>query len=194
LEFDPVNARTPIQCPHCGMETTLFIPAARPQTSSKTAPRPQTESVPTVRLVEHTTQHDTGIQSQVELQRTVKTQRSIQLPHQLDRAGESLFAIGLLAAFIALGGALIHLAGEKPVLALLWLAAGLLAGVHGYLAQLLFRLGAEHLRLLAAANESRLSGTINQRKRQHTYKCSQCNARATPGQTRCQRCGAEFQP
>ena len=187
LEFDPANAGTTIQCPHCGMETVLFIPQVAVERT-------------TADIVERTTYEDADVQGRLELTRVTQAKEGNTVAEQFDSAAQSFWALGILGGVIAWIVALVYAATYESEMSMdrkmadagEWFVVGVLLLVNGYVLRLLFRGGSEVIRLLQASKGNEFTGKITQLSIRRSYNCSRCNAAALPGQARCLSCGAEF--
>jgi DNA-directed RNA polymerase subunit RPC12/RpoP len=179
LEFDPGNAGTTIQCPHCGIETVLFIPQVAVERT-------------TADIVERTTWEEADVQGRLELTRE-ESDGSDDVTRGLEDAGTAFLFFGILGGVIVLIVAASNLSEGKGTDAAVLFVFGITALVTGFVLRLLFRAGAQIIRLLQEANRSnRFTGKITQLSVRRSYVCSRCNAAALPDQTRCVSCGAEF--
>jgi len=160
IEFDPADSGATIQCPHCGLDTLLFIPQVAP--GSKRA-----------KIVEHTS-NTGGVEG------------------QLEQVGSFLLALGAAVAFVALLVAL-FLLNQEGGATLTWFIIAAVAVVQGVVLYVLFKAGAEIIRLLKKSVGLKFSGQISQPTPSvATYTCSACGQPVDPNSKRCLGCGAQF--
>ena len=178
IEFDTAEAGSTVTCPHCGVDTALFVP----QVPFPPQPKPRTAEI-----VEETAYDKAGVEGRLELTPGDEANRSRKLAAELENTGIAFFVIGIVAGSIALFVALYMALGDTTKLGI-WFLVAVVAVAQGIVIRLLFNAGAEIIRLLAA----RLTGKIWQVTPRRTYKCSICKATVQPAQERCSDCGAEF--
>lgn len=173
-QLDATNSATgavtgpSIPCPHCGLDTVLFVPQV--PVSQPPAPKPEPQKA---KLVKETT-YSGGVEE------------------QLDIAGGIFLALGLIGGVVALVVALNSHNDEKGGQAGFLAVVGFAAIVQGFVMWVLFRAGAEIIRLLKKSNGLKFTGKITQPVTHHSYKCSLCGEANTADSKRCWSCGAEF--
>ena len=180
LEFDESAAGSTIACPHCGMDTVLFIPqvpVGAPPVEQEPAPKPKPK---TAKIVEH--------------ELTIAIDKG-GVEERLDKAGELFWVLGVLGGFCGLAAALFFLLSENQMT----LAGGccivaIAAYAQGCIVNTLFKAGAEIIRLLKKANELKFSGKISEPTgTQLVYMCSACGATVSASGTNCPKCGVAFE-
>jgi DNA-directed RNA polymerase subunit RPC12/RpoP len=191
LEFDASNAGTTVQCPHCGRDTLLIVPEV-PLPSPPEPEEPPAKPEPKkAEIVEQASYEDAGVEGRLELGQTAECGSDSRVGERLEIAADLFLWVGLIGGGVALVAALgtsMDEGGHPGT----WVIVGVAAIVQGVVAWLLFRAGAEVIRLLKQINRSRFTGKITQRSVQRSHKCSLCGATVAPAQAKCFRCGAEF--
>jgi len=184
LEFDESAAGETVKCPHCGVDTVLFIPQVALDSQPREpelAPKPKPK---TAKIVAHEQKKATfrgGIEE------------------RLDNSGDVFGGLGVAGGGGALCGALFLLLAGQITWAVVCAIAATIAFAQGVVINTLFKTGAEAIRLLKKSNGLKFSGEISQPTEQLdgmvAYTCSACGASVFPrAQTKCGKCGAEFGP
>jgi len=175
LEFDASNAGETIECPHCKLDTVLFVPhdpivtaPPPPEPTPKPVPKPEPKRA---EMVEQTTYKDVGVEGRLELTRVGEFRPPTNVENQLELVGDISRAIGIIGGAIILFVALGEAVGTQSANLWLW-CAGIVAILNGLLWWVLFRAGAETIRLLKDSNRSKFTGKISQLSVHRSYKCS----------------------
>lgn len=162
-----------VPCPHCGQDTMLFVPQTPVSEPPVAQPSPKPEPKK-AKLVKETT-YSGGVEE------------------RLDMAGSIFLAVGLIGGFIVLAVALNSLNDEKGGQAGIWFVVGVVAIAQGFVMWVLFRAGAEIIRLLKKSNGLKFTGEITQPVAHHIYRCSLCGMFfESPNKKQCS-CGAVFE-
>jgi len=173
LEFDVQDAGTVIQCPHCGMETKLFIPTAPIESPPENPPRKEPEPK-TARIIQQT-----------------NSDRSMEA--LLEGVGGTYSQAGIVIGGVALIAALVFLCKAQYGQAGLLIVIGFATIWQGFVFSVLFRAGAEVIRLLKKSNGLKFDGVISGTTIRHSYSCSICAEFVSDRtQFNCVRCGAKF--
>jgi uncharacterized paraquat-inducible protein A len=173
IEFDAslFQAGTMTTCPHCGIETPLFIPKV-----SKSAEK-QTEKVPekTAKIVKQT-RYSGGMEDTLE-----------------DVGGIFLF-LGILGGIGAIVGAIVAFNDSETGVGVDLLCVGAALIFASAVNRILFRAGAEIVRLLKKLNDLKFSGQITEPDAINEYTCSSCDSFVfSKNSAKCQNCGAKFE-
>jgi hypothetical protein len=178
IEFDANRFQTGTMatCPHCEMETTLFIPPI-----SKPGEK-QTEKIPekTAKIVKQTT-YSGGMED------------------TLEDVGDIFLFLGILGGIGAIIGAVFAFNNDQAGIGadLLCVGAGLIFA--SAINRILFKAGAEIVRLFKKLNGLKFSGKITQPNGSEddiapsSEKCSACGNIANKSSEKCTYCGARFE-
>jgi hypothetical protein len=173
IEFDAslFQAGTMTACPHCEMETALFIPKA---------PEKVVEKIPekTAKIVE-------------KKEKTYHGGMEI----TLEDIGGIFLALGILGGVAAIIAAFVAFNDSETGVGVDLLCVGVALIFASFVNQTLFKAGAEVVRLLKKLNGLKFSGEITQpiASDSSSYKCSGCNASVVYWQEKCESCGARFE-
>jgi DNA-directed RNA polymerase subunit RPC12/RpoP len=186
LEFDAARVGETAKCPHCGMDTVLFIPQVpvdSPPSKPELAPKPKPNKAKIIKLPhkQHvTTPYRGGIEE------------------SLENTGRTFGYLGGCAGGCGLIAACVLLVIGQTTWAVVCCIAAIVAFVQGAVLERLFKAGAEIIRLLKKFNGLKFSGQISQPTGLLDdalfYVCSACGASVASAETKCARCGAEFEP
>jgi hypothetical protein len=172
IEFDAslFQAGTMTTCPHCEMETALFIPKA---------PEKVVEKIPekTAKIIE----------------RKEKTYHG-GMEIKLEDIGGIFLALGILGGIAAIIAAFVAFNDNETGVGVDLLCVGVALIFASFVNQTLFRAGAEVIRLLKKLNGLKFSGEITQpiASDSSSHKCSACNAPVNSFDENCFACGAKF--
>lgn len=147
LEFDRSAVGPTVACPHCGMDTVLFIPQV-PMDSQPSEPESAPKPKPKwAKIVEHEQKRTTyrgGVEG------------------RLEKTGDNFWAFGICGLVFGLFAALILIVEGQITWAGVSCIAGIVAFVQGAVINTLFGAGAEIIRLLKKSNGVKFSGEISQ--------------------------------
>jgi DNA-directed RNA polymerase subunit RPC12/RpoP len=179
LEFDSAHVGETVVCPHCQLDTVLFIPQVpvdSQPSEPEAAPKPKPKRAKIVEHQQKRTTYRGGIED------------------SLENTGGAFAVFGFLGLIAAFGLA----ANGEGSLAGACCIAAIVAFVQGALVHKLCKAGAEIIRLLKKSNGLKFSGQISQPtgllEGALFYVCSACGASVPPSETKCVVCGAEFEP
>jgi DNA-directed RNA polymerase subunit RPC12/RpoP len=183
LEFEESAAGETVKCPHCGVDTVLFIPPVpvdSPPSEPESVPEPKPQKA---KLVAHEQKKPTykgGVEESLEI------------------AGATFWALGVAGGAGGLLVALMLFFFEQPMWAGACCIIAVVAFVQGALINTVCKAGGEIIRLLKKSNGLKYSGGISQPTMQLdgvvSYTCAACGASVVPrAQTKCAKCGVEFE-
>jgi DNA-directed RNA polymerase subunit RPC12/RpoP len=182
LEFDPEHVGETVACPHCAVDTVLFIPQV-PADSLPSEPEVAPKYLKPKKAKKVELAHE---------QRSTPYRGGLE--ESLENTGGGFAAFGFFLLLVAL---LLFLAGEGTWASVCFLSA-VVVFVQGAMIYTLCKAGAEIIRLLKKSNGLKFSGKISQPTGLLDdalfYVCSACGASVHPAQMRCTGCGAEFEP
>lgn len=207
IEFEAERAGETVQCPHCGIDTLLYVPA-HPSThltpkSERTRMRVNPSPIPKDKkggklasIVVEKVLNETGSESTIELRVALAQKRvTAHADRNMQQAGSVIGALSVVGGVICLCLSLVSCMdthdNEAPNRSGMLFLIGVGLIFEGWVVNALFFGGAEIIRLLQDLNSRRI-GSMTQHTVRYVHKCSECNASAQPGQSRCNRCGAEF--
>ena len=164
---DKITGQT-TTCPHCGMDTLLFIPREK-------TPEPIAEKPPEkiVKLVKQTFQ-------------------SGGMEDTLDEIGGIVLVCGIVGGIIAIFAAIIAFSNSQVAIGVDLLCVGLVTICVASVNRILFRAGAELIRLLKKLNGLKYAGSITQPVEFNVYKCSSCSSPLGLDQKQCFGCGGKI--
>jgi DNA-directed RNA polymerase subunit RPC12/RpoP len=181
LEFDSEHAGETVTCPHCGMDTVLFIPVVPVGSlpnEPELAPKPQTKRAKIVAQEQKRTTYKGGLEE------------------RLEHTGGGFQVFGILGLIAAL----LLLVDREFTWAAACCGFAVVAFMQGAVVITMCKLGAEIIRLLKKSNGLKYSGEISQPTDQLdevvSYECSACGAPVPMFRPhiKCVVCGAEFEP
>jgi hypothetical protein len=183
IEFDASLCQTGTKatCPHCGMETVLFIP--------KIAKVGKTlRAIFSDGITEKTPEKMAKIIEQKE-----KTYHG-GMEDTLENVGGIFLVLGVLGGIAAIVAACIAFNNSETGIGGDLLCVGFISIIAGAVNHIFLFAGAEIIRLLKKVSGLKFSGEITQpTPRVSTYlKCSACGARTYPVYEECLSCGAKF--
>ena len=176
IEFDAslFQTGTTTPCPHCGIETLLFIPNAQ-KSPEKIAEK----------VVEKTPEKKAKILKQ--------TRHSGGIEDTLEEVGGIFLALGILGGIGAVVGAIAAFNDGQAGIGvdLLCVAAALIFA--SVVNRILFRAAAEVIRLLKKLNGLKFSGSVTQPEAYDEYKCTGCGTSVDSSSEQCYSCNAKFE-
>lgn len=171
IEFDMslFQSGTMVTCPHCGKETPLFIPNTQKTPEKKIEKAPEKTAKPVKQ-----TMHSGGMED------------------TLDDVGGIVLTLGILGGGVAIVAAIVAFNNDENPVGVDLLCIGVVAIFVSAVNRILFKAGAEVIRLLKKLNGLKFSGEITQPVAFDVYKCSACGASVDSSSDRCYPCGAIF--
>jgi hypothetical protein len=220
LEFDSANEGETVQCPHCGMDTVLFIPQAEvelppPAPPSQPPPKPEpktawgmfiqskdSEKPPPkpepkrAEIVEDTTYENAGVVGRLELEPRRAAESAKSVAEHLEAIGAVFLGVSILGGIVAAYAFLDYLYLVRDIYTQnstqIWVVIGSAIGLGAVclVIRLLFKAGAAIIRLLGCG----FTGKITQYTSHLEHKCSVCGKSVSPKAKQCWGCGAQFVP
>jgi hypothetical protein len=171
IEFDTslFQTGTMVTCPHCNTETPLFIPDAPKVSEWKVEKAPEKTATVVKQTAHFGGREDT-----------------------LDEVGNIVLALGILGGGVAIVAAFVAFNDNETPVGVDLLCVGVIAIFVSMVNRILFRAGAEVIRLLKKMNGLKFSGEISEPKAFNVSKCSACGASVDSFSKRCHSCGLKF--
>jgi len=171
IEFDASLFQTGAvtTCPHCGMETPLFIPTISKPAEKKTekAPAKTAEVIKRIR-------HYGGMEN------------------TLEDVGGLVLGLGIFCGIGAIIGAIVAFNDDQTGTGANLLCVGVGLIFAGAVNRILFRAAAEVIRLLKKLNRLKFSGKISEPETLNVYTCSSCGTSIYEDAESCYSCNAKF--
>ena len=176
IEFDAslFQTGTTTNCPHCGMETALFIPKIPVKAIDKIPEK-------TAKLIEQ----------------KEKAHYYGGMEDTLENVGGIFLFLGVLGGIAAIIMAIVAFNSDhdETGIGVDLLCVGFISILAGAVNRIFLRAGAEIIRLLKKISGLKFSGEITQpvTSDSSSYKCSDCGASAFSWSEKCASCGAKFE-
>jgi hypothetical protein len=194
LEFDAENTGETIPCPHCGLETILFIPevpigvAARVGDPPPPAPEPKkAELIKRAIYIEDTTLH-----RRLEFKQSTESPDTKNLETRLQTIAGIFLLVGIIGGVIGGIACVVNLTDLQGNVGI-WFVVAVVSIIQGIALQALFEALAAIIRLLQESNRGKFAGKLTDYSVRYTLHCGLCDATTVrDDQTHCSGCGAEF--